>query len=232
MKRILLTTTLLMLTACSAEPAGENGGTGSGGADAGAMPEGGDPKGDVVRLDDVTADGGETAPDVNPDTSPMPAPSDATLYSGTVRSLAGDPVDLAAYRGKVTLVVNVASRCGYTPQYEGLQALHEELGGDDFAILAFPSNDFGKQEPGSAEQIREFCDSNYGVTFAMFEKVATKGDDASPVYDRLAEMTGERPGWNFCKYVVSKDGTQAKFFGSAAAPDSEELRAAIRSMME
>jgi glutathione peroxidase len=152
-----------------------------------------------------------------------------SVYSLTATSLAGDPVELASYQGKLTLFVNVASECGYTPQYTGLQALYEELGGEDFAIVGIPSNDFGAQEPGSAQEIEAFCQENYGVTFAMLEKVGTKEGD-SPLFDRLAELSGERPGWNFCKYLVSRDGTEARFFKSGVTPEGPELRAAIDAM--
>ena len=150
-----------------------------------------------------------------------------TFYQGTVTTLDGSTLDLADFKGKTTVVVNVASACGYTPQYAGLQKLHEELGGEDFAVLAFPSNDFGGQEPGTNDEIRQFCSSKFGVSFQMFDKVSTKDGSASPVYNRLADMTGERPNWNFCKYVVSPDGTEAKFFKSGTEPMSDELRAAI-----
>lgn len=154
--------------------------------------------------------------------------AEPSLYALSTTSLTGEPVDLAQYEGQVTLVVNVASKCGYTPQYAGLQTLHEEMAPLGVAVLGFPSNDFGGQEPGSAEQIREFCEGTYGVTFPMFAKVQTKaGADQSPVYAFLGEQTGELPGWNFCKYLVGKDGKPVAFFESGVAPDSAELRAAI-----
>lgn len=171
----------------------------------------------------------ESAADMSDAATPLP---EGSLYSHSVQSLSGETVDLSAYAGKVTLIVNVASECGYTRQYEGLQKLHEELGGDKFALLAFPSNDFGGQEPGSPEEIQAFCSSKFGVTFDMFAKVPVKAAGGSPVYDQLAEMTGQRPSWNFCKFVVSADGTKAKFFKSGTEPGSEELREAIESMMD
>jgi glutathione peroxidase len=211
----LLGAALALFAACG--PSSEND-AGSGNANANAD----------HKAADASAHTGDHAKS-DTDESTMTADSD-TLYSGTVQTLEGETVDLSSYKGKVTLVVNVASQCGFTPQYEGLQKLHEELGGDDFAILAFPSNDFGGQEPGSADEIREFCSSKYGVEFAMFEKIPVKAA-GNPVYDKLASMTGgERPSWNFCKYVVSKDGTKAKFFKSGTKPDSKELRDAIASM--
>ena len=125
-------------------------------------------------------------------------------------------------------MVNVASRCGYTNQYAGLQELHEELSAQGFAVLGFPSNEFGGQEPGSPEQIQQFCTSEFGVTFPMFAKSEVKpGDGQSPVYAFLQEQTNEVPGWNFCKYLVGKDGQVIAFYSSAVTPDAAELRKAI-----
>ena len=136
--------------------------------------------------------------------------------------------DLGQYRGKVTLVVNVASKCGYTPQYAGLEKLHRELKGKGFAVLGFPSNDFGGQEPGTAEEIQQFCKLTYDVSFPMFAKVVTK---AGPTVSRRSTPTSAPPGtcpaWNFSKYVVGKDGKVVAFFPSKVTPDSPELRAAI-----
>ncbi|MEM1448787.1 MAG: glutathione peroxidase [Planctomycetota bacterium] len=157
------------------------------------------------------------------------APAADSVYALSSETLAGDAVDLERYQGKVTLFVNVASRCGYTPQYEGLQALHQAQGGDGFAVVGVPSNDFGGQEPGTADEIQAFCQENYGVSFDMLAKQSTK-EGASPLFDRLADLTGERPSWNFCKYVVSADGTKAQFFPSSTRPDSPELAAAIAEL--
>ncbi len=127
----------------------------------------------------------------------------------------------------MTLVVNVASKCGYTPQYEGLEALHKELAPKGFAVLGFPSNDFGGQEPGSAEEIQQFCKLTYGVTFPMFEKTVTKaGPGQSPIYTYLGQ-TGNLPAWNFSKYLVGKDGKVIAFYPSKVKPDAPELRDAI-----
>jgi len=150
-----------------------------------------------------------------------------SFYDLKVSSLEEDTVDLAAYRGKVTLVVNVASQCGYTPQYSGLEKLHLELSAKGFAVLGFPSNDFGGQEPGTAEEIRKFCSVNYDVTFPVFSKVVTRpGASQSPAYAFLGR-SGNLPGWNFSKYVVGRDGRVVAFFPSQVAPESPELRAAI-----
>jgi glutathione peroxidase len=150
-----------------------------------------------------------------------------SFYDLKVPSLEGDTVDLAAYRGKVTLVVNVASQCGYTPQYSGLEKLYRELSAKGFSVLGFPSNDFGGQEPGTAKEIRKFCTLNYDVTFPVFSKVVTRpGASQSPVYAFLGR-SGNLPGWNFSKYVVGRDGQVMAFFPSQVAPESPELRAAI-----
>ena len=133
----------------------------------------------------------------------------------------------AVVEGKVSLVVNVASKCGYTPQYEGLEKLHKELQSKSFSVLGFPSNDFGGQEPGTAEEIVNFCKATYGVTFPMFEKVVTKaGPGQSPVYAYLG-TSGSLPAWNFGKYVIGKDGHVVAYFPSKVTPDAPELRAAI-----
>jgi len=164
------------------------------------------------------------SPVAAPGADPGPVKS---LYDLKLPSLEGDNVDLAAYRGKVTLVVNVASQCGYTPQYEGLEKLHRELSAKGFSVLAFPSNDFGGQEPGTGKEIRKFCSVNYDVTFPVFEKVVTrKGASQSPAYAFLGR-SGNLPGWNFGKYVVGKDGQVVAFFPSQVKPESPELRAAI-----
>ena len=149
-----------------------------------------------------------------------------SLYDLTVNTLAGKAQPLSTYQGKVALVVNTASACGFTPQYAGLEKLYEEYQGKGFVILGFPSNDFGAQEPGSASEIQNFCQKNYGVQFPMFEKVATKGADKAPVYQVLTAEHGE-PKWNFHKYLVGKNGQVLQAFPSNVAPDSKELRSAI-----
>jgi glutathione peroxidase len=151
-----------------------------------------------------------------------------SLYDLKTETLVGHrPADLGQYRGKVALVVNVASYCGYTPQYAGLEKLHRELAPKGFAVLGFPSNDFGDQEPDSAEQIAEFCRLTYDVSFPMFAKVVTRpGAGQSPVYAFLGR-SGNLPTWNFGKYVIGKDGRVRAFFPSDVTPDSPRLRDAI-----
>jgi glutathione peroxidase len=150
-----------------------------------------------------------------------------SFYDLQTKTLKGEPANLAMYRGKVSLVVNVASKCGYTPQYEGLEKLQKDIGGKDFNVLGFPSNDFGGQEPGTAQEIEQFCKLTYGVTFPMFEKVVTKdGPTQSPIYSFLGK-SGNLPAWNFSKYVIDKEGNIVAFFPSKVKPDAPELRAAI-----
>jgi glutathione peroxidase len=150
-----------------------------------------------------------------------------SFYDLQTTSLDGKPGNLAQYKGKVSLVVNVASKCGYTPQYEGLEKLQREMNGKGFSVLGFPSNDFGGQEPGTAQEIATFCRLTYDVTFPMFEKVVTKkGPGQSPVYTFLGE-SGNLPAWNFSKYVVDKNGKVVAFFPSAVTPEDPALRAAI-----
>jgi glutathione peroxidase len=155
------------------------------------------------------------------------APSPSSFYTMKTSYLDGKPADLGVFKGKVTLVVNVASKCGFTPQYEGLEKLNRELAPKGFAVLGFPSNDFGNQEPGTAQEIAEFCKLTYGVTFPMFSKVVTKaGSDQSPIYKFLG-ASGHLPAWNFSKYLVGKDGKIIAFYPSDVTPEAPELRNAI-----
>ena len=154
-----------------------------------------------------------------------------SFYDLTTTTLGGAPADLEEYRGSVSLVVNVASKCAYTPQYEGLEQLHREMEGRGFNVLGFPSNDFGGQEPGSAQEIADFCRLTYDVTFPMFEKVVTRsGAGQSPLY-RWLGSSGDLPAWNFSKYVIDKQGRVVAFFPSAVTPEDPRLRAAIAEAM-
>lgn len=157
-----------------------------------------------------------------------PAPSKpASFYDLKTSYLDGKPADLGVFRGKVALVVNVASKCGYTPQYEGLEKMHRELAPRGFAVLGFPSNDFGSQEPGTPQEIAQFCKLTYDVTFPMFSKVVTAPTAAqSPVY-RFLGSSGHLPAWNFSKYIIGKDGRILAFFPSDVTPESATLRSAI-----
>ena len=153
------------------------------------------------------------------------------LLAHQVESLAGGRENLCDYAGKVVVVVNTASYCGYTPQYKGLQALHERYKGRGLQILGFPSNDFGNQEPGSNKEVAEFCDNTYKIRFPMFAKTAVKAPGGSPVYDGLAAATGERPKWNFHKYVVSRDGKTVLSFPSKVDPESREFVSALEKLL-
>lgn len=153
-----------------------------------------------------------------------------SLYDLSTRTLDGEPVDLATYRGRVALVVNTASKCGLTPQYEGLEALHRELAPRGFVILGFPSNDFTGQEPGSAEEIRSFCSTRFDVTFPLFEKSVVKGEGKSEIYARLCAELDE-PDWNFTKYLVDREGRVVARFGPRVKPDDPELRARIEALL-
>ena len=133
--------------------------------------------------------------------------------------------------GKVLLVVNTASKCGYTPQYEGLEALHQRYGARGFAVLGFPSNDFRGQEPGSEEQIQEFCTLTYGVKFPMYEKVHVTGPETTELYRRLQAATGVAPGWNFHKYLIGRDGKALDYFHSTTGPDASSLKEAIEKAL-
>ena len=161
----------------------------------------------------------------------LPAASVSSFYELKVNSLNGKPVDLGQYKGHVVLVVNVASKCGFTPQYAGLEKLYLGYKDKGFVILGFPANDFGHQEPGTPEEIAAFCSSKYSVTFPMFEKVVTKGAGQSPVYQFLT--TGfPAPSWNFCKYLVDPTGKVLKFFPSKVKPDDKELTDEINAALK
>ncbi len=155
-----------------------------------------------------------------------------SFYDLKTRTLQGQPADLGQYRGSVTLVVNVASQCGYTPQYEGLEKLYREMKGKGVNVLGFPSNDFGAQEPGTPEEIQTFCKLNYGVTFPLFEKVVTQpGAGQSPVYTFLGS-SGKLPAWNFSKYVIDRHGKIVAFFPSQVTPEDAALRAALSKAID
>ncbi|MEB2784027.1 glutathione peroxidase [Algoriphagus persicinus] len=150
-----------------------------------------------------------------------------SFYEFTMKDLEGKDVDFSSFKGKKIMVVNVASKCGYTPQYEALQKLYSE-NSKKLVILGFPANNFGGQEPGSNDEIKSFCSENYGVTFPMFEKVSVKGFDKHPIYRWLsdAELNGwnnEEPGWNFCKYILDEKGELIKFFPSKVDPLDKEI---------
>ena len=162
-----------------------------------------------------------------------PLQAKTALLDQNFRPLAGKvAVNLQKqYGGKVLLVVNTASKCGFTPQYDGLEALHTQLKGRGFAVLGFPSNDFMGQEPGSEKDIKEFCRLTYGVKFPMFEKVSVVGDKATPFYKSLTEITGVAPGWNFHKYLIDRNGNVVANFGSRVKPNDPEMLAQIEKLL-
>ena len=158
------------------------------------------------------------------------------IYSFTLNSIDGKPAPLADYKGKVVLVVNVASQCGYTPQYSALEAVYEKYKDQGFVILGFPANNFGAQEPGTNEEIKTFCTRKYSVTFPMYSKISVKGADQAPLYAYLTKETG--PGltgdikWNFTKFLIDRNGKVVQRFESAVTPDSKEVIGAIEKELK
>ena len=158
------------------------------------------------------------------------------IYGFTLNSIDGKPAPLADYKGKVVLVVNVASQCGYTPQYTALEAIYEKYKDQGFVILGFPANNFGAQEPGTNEEIKTFCTRKYSVKFPMYAKISVKGDDQAPLYAYLTKETG--PGmtgdikWNFTKFLVDRNGKVVQRFESAVTPDSKEVTGAIEKQLK
>jgi glutathione peroxidase len=145
-----------------------------------------------------------------------------SIYDFKVPSLEGKEIDFAQFKGKNLLIVNTASKCGYTPQYGDLEKLHEQFG-DNVIVLGFPANNFLWQEPGSNEEIATFCERNYGVKFQMFEKISVKGKDQHPLYEWLEAKSGQAPSWNFCKYLVDKTGNTVTFYSSKVNPLDNEI---------
>ncbi|MDR2293302.1 MAG: glutathione peroxidase [Prevotellaceae bacterium] len=150
------------------------------------------------------------------------------FYDFSVKSIDGNDLSLSEFKGKKIMVVNVASKCGLTPQYKQLQALFEKYGNNDFVIIAFPANNFGAQEPGTNKEIKEFCTANYGVTFPIMEKISVKGDDIAPVYKWLTQKTENGKDnaeitWNFQKFLIDENGNWVKSFSPRTSPDDEEI---------
>ncbi|CCH55315.1 Peroxiredoxin [Fibrisoma limi BUZ 3] len=165
---------------------------------------------------------------VAPTTPPAPA---KTLYDFTVKSIDGKSVSLSGFKGKKVVVLNVASKCGYTPQYGDWEKFYKEHG-SKIVVLGFPANDFASQEPGSNEEIATFCQKNYGVTFPMFEKVVVTGKEQAPLYKWLSSKSlngwnDKAPTWNFCKYVINEQGQLTHFFASGVKPDDAEFKKAV-----
>src|SRR6476660_277552 len=161
----------------------------------------------------------------------------SSVHEFTMKSLDGKQVPLATFKGKVMLVVNVASQCGYTYQYEGLQALFKKYESQGFVIAGFPANNFGGQEPGSNEEIGAFCKSKFGVTFPMFSKISVKGSDKAPLYQFLTDKkanptTGGEINWNFTKFLVDRNGKVLQRFDAPVEPESKELTSAIEAALK
>jgi len=163
-------------------------------------------------------------------------PMATSIYGFTMTDIDGNNVGLATFKGKVVMIVNVASKCGFTGQYAGLQALYEKHRERGFVVLGFPSNDFLWQEPGSNSDIKQFCTLNYGVSFPMFAKIHVKGSDQHPLYAYLTDKQahpklGGRITWNFNKFLIGRDGRIAARFGSRTKPDSPKVAAAIETAL-
>ena len=157
-----------------------------------------------------------------------PTPSMASFYDLTAKNLDGELISFEAFKGKRVLIVNTASKCGYTPQYTDLEALHKTYGGDDFVVIGFPCNDFGRQEPGSAEEIASFCSKNYGVSFQMMEKVHVGGSEQHPVYSWLCSSSengaaDHKVGWNFHKFLIDENGQLVASLRSGVKPLDEQI---------
>lgn len=170
-----------------------------------------------------------SAPANAPERNSAPTPS---FFALQANSLTGLPINFETFRGKKIIILNVASKCGYTPQYADWQAFYARHQ-DKVVVLGFPCNQFMNQEPGQAADIQEFCEKNYGVDFPMFEKIDVKGPQQSPVYRWLSDPTqngwnSDVPSWNFCKYLIDEEGRLTHFFGSGVKPDSPEFAAAIK----
>ena len=166
-------------------------------------------------------------------TKPAGSTKVPTALNFTMNSIDGKPVDLSKYQGRVVLMVNVASQCGFTPQYEGLEGLHKKYAAKGLSILGFPANEFGAQEPGTNSEIAQFCKSNYGVEFDMFSKIVVKGAGQAPLYKYLTsqpKFSGD-VAWNFEKFLVGKNGEVLARFKSEVEPDSKQMVAAIESAL-
>src|SRR5688572_25710757 len=155
----------------------------------------------------------------------------SSVHEFSLTTIDGKPAPLSAYKGKAVLLVNVASKCGYTKQYTGLQSLHEKYKDKGLVIVGVPANNFGGQEPGTNEEIATFCSRNYNVTFPMMSKVSVKGDDMIPLYGYLTQNTGGDVKWNFTKFLVDKDGKIVNRFESKVTPESPEMAAAVEKAL-
>src|SRR5215467_3796679 len=155
----------------------------------------------------------------------------ANIYDFSLNTIDGAPAPLSSFKGKVVLLVNVASKCGYTPQYAGLEKLYEKYKDKGFVIVGVPANNFGGQEPGTNEEIKTFCSRNYNVTFPMMSKVSVKGNDQIPLYTYLTGQTGGDIKWNFTKFLIDKKGNIVSRFESAVTPEAQEMTTAIEKAL-
>ncbi len=151
------------------------------------------------------------------------------LLTGKVKNISGQETHLDQYQGKTVLAVNTASKCGFTPQYKDLEAIYQKYKEKGLVILGFPSNDFGGQEPGSNEEVQEFCEINYGVTFPLFAKSSVKQGGDNELFQKLIQVTGQKPAWNFTKYLIEEDGKKVTHFGSA---DMEALQKTLSEVLD
>ena len=154
------------------------------------------------------------------------------VLNARLNNLNGDSIDFCDYQGKVILAVNTASYCGNTPQYEALETLFQKYSEKDFVVIGFPANNFGNQEPGSNEDIKDFCQLNYGVSFTMIEKTDVVGPKSNPIFAELQAMTGDSPSWNFHKYFISRDGTRAFSFSSSMNPMNAKLVKQLEQLLQ
>ena len=153
------------------------------------------------------------------------------LLNHQMNNLAGKPLDLCEFAGKVVLAVNTASYCGNTPQYKGLEALYQKYKDKGLVVVGFPANDFGSQEPGSSKEIKDFCELTYGVKFPMVEKTSVVPGKANPIFARLEKMTGDAPEWNFHKYLIARDGKRAFSFSARTQPESNDVVSRIEELI-
>ena len=169
--------------------------------------------------------------------APLALMAASSVYDFTLPAIDGSPAPLAAYKGKVLLLVNVASKCGFTPQYKGLEALYEKYKDQGLVVIGFPANNFGGQEPGTNEEIQTFCSRTYHVSFPMYSKISVKGEDKAPLYQYLTgkdanPSTGGEIGWNFTKFLVDKNGKVVARFDSKVTPESPELTGAVEQALK
>lgn len=169
--------------------------------------------------------------------APLALLAASSVYDFTLPSIDGTPSPLSAYQGKVLLLVNVASKCGFTPQYKGLEALYEKYKDRGLVVIGFPANNFGAQEPGTNDEIKTFCSRTYHVSFPMYSKISVKGDDKAPLYRFLTDKsanpgTGGEIGWNFTKFLVDRHGKVVARFDSAITPESPELTSAVEQALK